>query len=131
MDRLTYLCTKIQEGYAAGKCGMDDGMLDRIIELGNHAAEIKRLVAADAAPKTVFVLSWDLTDANDNTGTLVFATEELAVARVKKWLEESSIDPALIPSRLADLNVEGFCFAWNEDGTYHVTETTVLTAVGD
>jgi hypothetical protein len=41
MDRLTYILTKIEEGYAAGKSGLDDGMVDRLIELSNMTAEIK------------------------------------------------------------------------------------------
>lgn len=34
------LCREIQRGYAAGKCGMDAGMIDRILELTDHADDI-------------------------------------------------------------------------------------------
>jgi len=46
------LCTKIEEGYAAGKCGFDDDMIHLLIELADQTAEIKRLVEAEARTRT-------------------------------------------------------------------------------
>ena len=49
---LVELCTAIEAGYAAGKCGFDDDMIQWLIELGDRTAEIKALAErVPAAPK--------------------------------------------------------------------------------
>jgi hypothetical protein len=57
MDRLQYLLKKISEGYAEGRCGMDDGMIDRLLELSGMTAEIQERIAD---PKIVVIMEGGL-----------------------------------------------------------------------
>ena len=43
---LTQLLDAIDAGYAGGRSGLDDGMLDLLLELGNRTGEIRAALAA-------------------------------------------------------------------------------------
>ncbi|MBI2770497.1 MAG: hypothetical protein HYX47_12800 [Burkholderiales bacterium] len=40
MQNIIDLCARIEAGYEQGKSGMDNGMIDRVLELSNHAKSI-------------------------------------------------------------------------------------------
>lgn len=46
---LAALCEPIVKGYASGKSGLDDDMLQRLIDLGDNAQAVQRLEAAALA----------------------------------------------------------------------------------
>ena len=53
------LCKAIEAGYASGKSGLDDGMVDHLIELGDQAEHIGKLCqqVLDDAPATLAEIS--------------------------------------------------------------------------
>jgi hypothetical protein len=61
---LIELCDAIEAGYAAGKSGLDDDMLDLLIELGDRTEEIKQLVTDVNRANTWYELGRPLFDSN-------------------------------------------------------------------
>lgn len=70
MQNIIDLCDRIEAGYEQGKSGMDDGMIDRVLELSNHAKSIGEALKELA---TVRLLIGDLCNESqfDHSGTEV------------------------------------------------------------
>lgn len=84
-------------------------------------------VTAPAAP-SVWVLSWDVRNANEQTGSRLFVSEKLAIDQVIEWLCD---DFGMYPNEAAVRRVlkRDGCITIEDDKFYSIASDTPRTAI--
>jgi hypothetical protein len=77
----------------------------------------------------IFVLSWEVHNANDFEGEWLFATQELAIMQAAAWLADSDLDERVVARRTRLLRRDGFCKGPRNGDWYAVTGQRVRNEV--
>lgn len=81
-----------------------------------------------SAPNEIWLLTWDVRNANEQTGAWAFASEDLAVTQVRLWLEQcGNYSAAEVDAEIAQLREDGWCHGPKNDDEYRVTSATIRT----
>jgi hypothetical protein len=77
----------------------------------------------------IFVLSWEVRNANDFEGEWLFATEELAIMQAAAWLADSDLSTSEVAERIENLRDEGICEGPRDGDWYAVTGQRVRSEI--
>jgi hypothetical protein len=93
-------------------------------------ADLRRLIAGQLEPAApeVWTLSWDVRNANEPTGTQVFATEQLAIDQAMAWIDGDLGNYESEEDLLADLKENGYA-ELTDDRSYSIDSSRVRTKI--